>query len=186
MLSPIYLLALIFCICMQLPFYELCLSLPFKKNTSGKYITPHNSLYQIFWKLLSYELRYSLKHHLVIIECDHLYKRVLLTVEMVVWFILVVWIVWSWLCCWSFVYATVDLVVFVACEGNSSVVLNTRIRHTWQQIWYVTWIKTNPLEVFTPNWNPKSREMILFNFPLSLFLYFMKTIIFPYSRNEMK
>ena len=45
----------------------------------------------------------------------------------------------------------VDIVVFVACEGNSSVVLNTRIRHTWQQIWYVTWIKTNPLEVFTPN-----------------------------------
>ena len=29
-----------------------------------------------------------------------------------------------------FVYATVDLVVSVACEDNSSVVLNTRIKHT--------------------------------------------------------
>ena len=28
----------------------------------------------------------------------------------------------------------VNLVVFVACEGNSSVMLNTQIKHTWQQI----------------------------------------------------
>ena len=186
MLSPIYLLNLIFCICMQIPFYKLWLSLHFKRNTSGKYITPHNlSCSKPFSKIPRWSWDSS-KHHLVIIKCDHFYKIVLLTMEMVVWFILVVWIVWSWLCCWSFVYATVDLVVFVACEGNSSVVLNTRIRYPWQQIWYVTWIKTNPVEVFTPNWNPKLREKILFNFPLSLFLYFMKTIIFPYSRNEMK
>ena len=41
----------------------------------------------------------------------------------------------------------VDLVVFVACEHNSSVVLNTKIKHTWQQIWLE---KKNPLELFTP------------------------------------
>ena len=32
----------------------------------------------------------------------------------------------------------VNIVVFVACEDNSSVVLNTKIEHTWQQIWSVT------------------------------------------------
>ena len=78
MLSPIYLLNLIFCICMQLPFYKLWLSLPFKKNTSGKYITPH------IWpcpKPFSKIPRWSwdsFKHHLVIIKCGHFYKIVLL------------------------------------------------------------------------------------------------------------
>ena len=77
------------------PILHTLISTPFQNNTSGKYITPPISLYQIFWKLLSYELRYSLKHHLVIIECDHFYKIVLLIMEMVVWLILVVWFVWS-------------------------------------------------------------------------------------------
>ena len=95
MLSPIYLLNLIFCICMQLPFYKLWLSLPFKKNTSGKYITPHNlSCSKPFSKIPRWSWDSS-KHHLVIIKCDHFYKIVLLIMEMVVWLIHVVWFVWS-------------------------------------------------------------------------------------------
>ena len=78
MLSPIYLLNLIFCICMRLPFYKLWLSLRFKKNTSGKYITPHIlSCSKPFSKIQRWSWD-SFKHHLVIIKCDHFYKIALL------------------------------------------------------------------------------------------------------------
>ena len=81
---------MIFCMYMQLPSYKTLISTPFENNTSGKYITPHNFLYQTFLKTIKWRVGITFKQHLVIIECDHFYKIVLLNMEMVVWFILVV------------------------------------------------------------------------------------------------
>ena len=133
--------------------------LHFKRNTSGKYIIPHISLYQTFLKTIKLWVDISLKQHLVIIECDQFYKIALLIMEKGVWFILVVWSVWSCLRCGY--CCVVDIVVLllllcywyyvlIACEDNSSVVLILKLGHTWQQIGGVTWIKTNPLKSFKP------------------------------------
>ena len=90
---------MIFCMYMQLPSYKTLISTPFENNTSGKYITPHIFLYQTFLKTIKWWVETFFKHQLVIIECDHFYKIVLLIMEMVVRLIHVVWIVWSWLWC---------------------------------------------------------------------------------------
>ena len=64
-------------------------------------ILPHICLFIKPLKTIKLWIEIFLKHHLVIIECDHFYKIVLLIMEMVVWLIHVVWFVWSWLWCWS-------------------------------------------------------------------------------------
>ena len=90
---------MIFCMYMQLPFHKLWFPLHLTTTLVGNILSHIIPFSKPFRKQLSYELRHFFKHHLVIIECDHFYKIVLLIMEMVVWFILVVWIVWSWLWC---------------------------------------------------------------------------------------
>ena len=85
--------------------------LRFKRNTSGEYITSHISLYQTILETIKLWVDISFKQPLVIIECDHFYKIVLLIMEKVVWFILVVWIVWS--CLWCEYCCVVDIVVLL-------------------------------------------------------------------------
>ena len=55
--------------------------LRFKRNTSGKYITSHISLYQTILKTIKLRVDIPLKQHLVIIECDHFDKIALLVME---------------------------------------------------------------------------------------------------------
>ena len=52
---------------------------------------------KFFLKTIKWWVEIFFKHHLVIVECDHFVKIVLLIREMVVWLIHEVWIVWSWL-----------------------------------------------------------------------------------------
>ena len=132
MLSPTYFSTLIFCRCIQLPFYKLLFSLHLKITPVGN-ILPH------------------------IFSLSNLLKTIKLWVEIFFktsschnW-------VWSFLqdsivnygnggminSC-GLICVVISVMLILLClllvRINSSIMLNTKIKQTWPQIWNVTWI----------------------------------------------
>ena len=139
--------------------------LHFKRNTSGKYIISHISLYQTFLKTIKLWDEIFPTHPLVIIKCDHfqdsvvnygsggmIYSCGLNYVVLIV--MCMIWVVWLILCVVNVVVMLI-LVWLFACEDDSSG--NPQIK-SWLQ------------------------EVIILKFPLYLFLYSIKTSISSLSR----
>ena len=96
---------------------------------------------------------------------------------------------WILLCCWyccADAIAVLLLLCVIFLWGYFLSVVITKLGHPWQPNLECDLKRNKPSKIMHPKFKLlKFREMISLKLPLYIFLCFMKTIIFPYSRNEM-